>query len=131
MRVPSQFDPPLTINGNKYLLGGTTSTLEPQTVMTGEPTEIPFTVYSTNDIERFSLYLNLQELDTDYSGSDTYVTYTNGNDTVRVTDPHGYISNATVTVTEPNMQRHPEKKIVHITLEFGKPMGPTNMVAYL
>ena len=48
-----------------------------------------------------------------------------------MTDPHGYIGSATVTVTQEDDQI-PERKTVQITIEFGEePMGSTNMVAYM
>ena len=48
-----------------------------------------------------------------------------------VTDPHGYIDSATITVTQEDDQA-PERKTVQITIEFGEEsMDPTNMVAYM
>ena len=124
------FDFPLTINDYYYLLDDTTNTLTPQTVTAGQSTEIEFTVYTSEDLAHFTLYLNLQDDDTRYADSDTYITYTNDG-TVAVTDPHGYIADATITVTEEDNSM-PEKKTVRITIEFGEePMGPTNMVAYM
>ena len=124
------FDFPLTINYYYYLLDDTTNTLTPQTVTAGQSTEIEFTVYTSEDLAHFTLYLNLQDDDTRYADSDTYITYTNDG-TVAVTDPHGYIADATITVTEEDNSM-PEKKTVRITIEFGEePMGPTNMVAYM
>ena len=124
------FDFPLTINDYYYLLDDTTNTLTPRTVTAGQSTEIEFTVYTSKDLAHFTLYLNLQDDDANYANSDTYITYTNGG-TVTVTDPHGYIADATITVTEED-DSMPEKKTVTITIEFGEePMGPTNMVAYM
>ena len=124
------FDFPLTINDYYYLLDDTTNTLTPRTVTAGQSTEIEFIVYTSKDLAHFTLYLNLQDDDANYANSDTYITYTNGG-TVTVTDPHGYIADATITVTEED-DSMPEKKTVTITIEFGEePMGPTNMVAYM
>ena len=124
------FDFPLTINDYYYLLDDTTNTLTPRTVTAGQSTEIEFIVYTSKDLAHFTLYLNLQDDDANYANSDTYITYTNGG-TVTVTDPHGYIGSATVTVTQEDDQI-PEKRTVRITIEFGEePMGPTNMVAYM
>ena len=123
------FDFPLTINDYYYLLDDTTNTLTPHGLTAGQSTEIEFTVYTSKDLAHFTLYLNLQGDDTRYA-SDTYITYTNGG-TVTVTDPHGYIAYATITVTEEDNSM-PEKKTVRITIEFGEePMGLTNMVAYM
>ena len=126
------FDLPLVINGYGYLLDDTTNTLVPQTVMTGDDsaTHITFTVYTQKDLAYFTLYLNLSDENIDYVDSDTYITYKDDG-TTSVTDPHGYIGSATVTVTQEDDQI-PEKRTVRITIEFGEePMGPTNMVAYM
>ena len=125
----SAFDFPLAINGYHYLLDSTTNTLTPQVVTAGQPTEIEFTVYTDEDLAHFTLYLNMQGDDVNYSGSDTYVTYTDDG-TVTVTDPNGYIADATITVTQDDSSM-PEKKTVTITIEFDEPMGLTNMVAYM
>ena len=125
------FDLPLVIDGYGYLLDDTTNTLVPQTVKAGDNsiTHITFTVYTQKDLAHFILYLNLQGENTDYADSDTYITY-EGDGTTVVTDPHGYIAGATITVTHEDDQV-PEKKTVRIIVEFAEPMGPTNMVAYL
>ena len=125
------FDFPLVINGYGYLLDDTTNTLVPQTVTAGDGSmDITFTAYTQQDLAHFTLYLNLLDGNTDYSDSDTYITY-EGDGTTSVTDPHGYIAGATITVTQEDDQI-PEKRTVRITVEFGEePMGPTNMVAYM
>ena len=125
------FDFPLVINTYGYLLDDTTNTLVPQTVSAGDDstTYITFTVYTQKDLAHFTLYLNLSDENTDYADSDTYITYKDDGTTV-VTDPHGYIDSATITVTQED-DSVPEKKTVRITVEFAEPMGPTNMVAYM
>ena len=123
------FDFPLAINEHCYLLDDTTNTLTPQIVTAGQTTEIAFIVYTNKDLAHFTLYLNLQDDNTNYADSDTYITYTNGG-TVDVTDPHGYIADATITVTQDD-DSMPEKKTVSITIYFDEPMGSTNMVAYM
>ena len=126
------FDLPLVINGYGYLLDDVTNTLVPQTVRAGDDstTHITFTVYTQKDLAHFTLYLNLQGDNINYANSDTYITYKDDG-TISVTDPHGYIGSATVTVTQEDDQV-PEKKTVRITIEFGEePMGYTNMVAYM
>ena len=121
------FDLPLAINGYYYLLDDTTNTLIPQTVTAGQSTEIVFTVYTEEDLAYFILYLNMQGNDVNYAYSDTYITYKN-DDPVSVTDKHGYIADATITVTQED-DSMPEKKTVRITIHFDEPMGSTNMVA--
>ena len=125
------FDLPLVINGYGYLLDAYENTLIPQTVTAGDnPVHITFTVYTEKEFAHFILYLNLQGRNTNYADSDTYITYKDDG-TTSVTDPHGYIGSATVTVTQED-DSIPEKRTVRITIEFGEePMGPTNMVAYM
>ena len=124
------FDLPLVINGYGYLLDAYENTLIPQTVTAGDnPVHITFTVYTEKEFAHFILYLNLQGRNTNYADSDTYITYKDDG-TTSVTDPHGYIGSATVTVTQEDDQI-PEKRTVRITIEFEEPMGPTNMVAYM
>ena len=125
------FDLPLVINGYGYLLDAYENTLIPQTVTAGDnPVHITFTVYTEKEFAHFILYLNLQGRNTNYADSDTYITYKDDG-TTSVTDPHGYIGSATVTVTQED-DSIPEKRTVCITIEFGEePMGPTNMVAYM
>ena len=127
------FDFPLVINGYGYLLDDVTNTLVPQILTVGDddPATITFTVYTQKDLAHFILHLNLQGENTDYADSDTYITYKNDDGTTGVTDPHGYIGSATVTVTQED-DSVPERKTVRITVEFGEePMGSTNMVAYM
>ena len=123
------FDLPLVINGYGYLLDDVTNTLVPQTVRAGDDstTYITFTVYTQKDLTHFTLYLNLSDDNTDYANSDTYIRYKNDG-TASVTDPHGYIGNAAITVTQED-DHVPKKKTVRITVQFEEPMGPTNIVA--
>ena len=125
--VDDTFDFPLEIDGQGYLLRSAYNTLVPHTVTAGQPTEITFTVYLQKEIMYFALYLNMQGSDTDYHDSDTYIVY---DGTTRVTDPHRYISDATITVHDAFEGQRSQKKTVNITLEFAAPMGPTNMVVY-
>ncbi len=127
------FEFPLVINGYGYLLDASINTLVPQTVTAGDDgsVTITFTVYTEKDLAHFALYLNLQDGNTDYVDSDTYIMYKDGDGTTVVTDPHGYIADATITVTQED-DSVPERKTVRITIEFGdEPMGSTNMVAYM
>ena len=130
LTLDGTFDFPLVING--YLLDGVTNTPVPQTVRAGDDstTHITFTVYTQKDLAHFALYLNLSDENTDYANSDTYITYKDDG-TTGVTDLHGYIGSATVTVTQED-DSIPERKTVRITVEFGEePMDPANTVAYM
>ena len=65
--------------------------------------------------------------DVNYSRSDTYVLYDGSS--VQVSDPHDYIPQATITVSQDKDK--PGKHTVTVTMLFGEPMGLTNMMAYL
>ena len=123
-----QFDFPLAIDGKNYLLVDNTNTMQPQQVVTGNATDIVFTVYSPSDIVHFALYFNLQGSDVDYSHSDTYIEY--DRDTVQMYDLQGHIADASIVVTVEDAQQ-PHKKTVSVTVEFEDAIGLTNMVAYM
>ena len=121
------FDFPLVIDGNGYLLEGLFNTLVPHTATAGQEVEITFTVHGQNDLAHFALYLNMHGQDVNYSRSDTYVLYDGSS--VQVSDPHDYIPQATITVSQDKDK--PGKHTVTVTMLFGEPMGLTNMMAYL
>ena len=123
-----QFDFPLAINDKSYMLIDNTSTMQPQQVVTGNATDIVFTVYSPVDIVHFALYFNLQGNDVDYSHSDTYIEYDRG--TVQMYNLQGHIADASIVITVEDAQQ-PNKKTVSITVEFEDAIGLTNMVAYM
>ena len=117
------FDFPLAINGHGYLIDESLNTIQPQTIGFGESTEIAFTAYSRSNINHFVMFLNLDGDNTTYYESDTYVTYLN--DRITVIDPHNYIANATITVTQDSEESF--KYTILVVIEFDGEMGPTNM----
>ena len=117
-------DPPLVINGSAYMLGGIFNTLEPQTLKSGEPISIIFTVYSRADIVHFTLYMNLQGADPRQSASDTYIRFDRG--TVSVADPNGFIAGANVTITQDPGAAY--KYRIQVDVEFAKGMEQTGMI---
>ena len=116
-------DFPISINGYGYLLTGTGNTLEPQTVRVGDETSISFAVYGDMPIEVFTMYLNLHGADDQYYDSDTYVRYDRGS--VTVTDPHGLIESAAVTIDADggNVQ------VITFGITFADAMDLTHIVA--
>ena len=119
-------DTNITIDGQSYRVGSGT-VIKPHDVMTGQATDIAFTAYSASDIIHFTVYLNLHGNDITYSNSDTYISYDHG--TVQIHDPHGFISDASITVTEDSEQ--PIKNIIDTLVEFDGEMGLTNMVVHI
>ena len=106
------------------MLGGIFNTLEPQTLKSGEPMSIIFTVYSRADIVHFTVYMNLQGADPRQSASDTYIRFDRG--TVSVADPNGFIAGANVTITQDPGAAY--KYRIQVDVEFAKGMEQTSMI---
>ena len=125
---PLTTDNSIIIDGQSYDLGsGTTTTTNPYDITTGQATDLVFTAYSPSDIVRFTIYLNLHGDDIKHSDSDTYIRYDHG--VVEIVDPHGFISDASITITEDLEQSR--KKIINTLVEFEGNMGLTNMAVYI
>ena len=125
---PLTTDNSIIIDGQSYDLGsGTTTTTNPYDITTGQAIDLVFTAYSPSDIVRFTIYLNLHGDDIKHSDSDTYIRYDHG--VVEIVDPHGFISDASITITEDSEQSR--KKIINTLVEFEGNMGLTNMVVYI
>ena len=86
------FDLPLSINGNGFVLGGYENTLASQTVNPGEPIEFTLVFYTTFEIAHTSLNFNLGPTRT-IAGSDTQVLLYK--DKFEIVDPNGNIATAT------------------------------------
>ena len=117
----------MIIDGQSYGLGNGTVTIKPSGITTGQSTDIVFTAYSAKDIIHFTVYLNLHGDDIGHNDSDTYVSYDHG--VVKIRDPHGFISDASITITEGGIKS--SKKIISTLIEFDGKMGLTNMVVYM
>ena len=117
-------DPPLAINGSAYLLGGTHNTLEPQALMSGEPTDITFTVYSTADIVHFAVNMSQQGADAGPPASYTLIRFSDG--AVSTVDPGGLIADADVAITRVPGAAY--KYRVQADVEFANVTGLTDMV---
>ena len=126
--TPLTVDNDVIIDGKSHDIGGSgTVTIKQNEVMTGEPVDITFTAHSADDIIHLTVYLNLHGDDAGYAYSDTYIRYDHG--TVQIHDPHNFISDASITITDDTEQ--PDKKIIDIIIEFDGDMGLTNMVLYM
>ena len=124
---------PLTVDNsiiigeqNHDLVSGTT-TINPHNITTGQSIDLVFTAYSPSDIVRFTVYLNLHGDEIKHSDSDTYIRYDRG--AVEIVDPHGFISDASITITEDLEQSR--KNIINTLVEFEGNMGLTNMAVYI
>ena len=125
--APMGIDDNMTIDGQRYGTGNRTDTIRPHDVTTGKTTDIEFTAYSTEKIIHFTMYLNLHKDDTRHSDSDTYISYDNG--AVKTHDPHNFVSDASIIITEDDQQ--PNKKIIRVLVEFEGSMGMTDMILYV
>ena len=125
--APMGIDDNMTIDGQRYGIGSRTDTIRPHDVTTGKTTDIEFTAYSTEKIIHFTMYLNLHKDDTRHSDSDTYISYDNG--AVKTRDPHNFVSDALIIITEDDQQ--PNKKIIRVLVEFEGSMGMTDMILYV
>ena len=93
--IYEDFDLPLSINGNGFVLGGYENTLERQTIQPGEPTEFKIVFYTNYEIAHTSLYFNLGPTRL-IAGSDTQVLLYK--DKFEIIDPNGNIASATGTI---------------------------------
>jgi len=91
--IYEDFDFPLSINGNGFVLGGYENTLQTQTIELGEPTEFNIVYYTNSEIAHTSLYFNLGPTRT-IAGSDTQVLLYKDKP-VEIIDPNGNIASAT------------------------------------
>ena len=124
---PLTTDDSIIIDGQSYDLGSGTTPTNPYDITTGQATDLVFTAYSPSDIVRFTIYLNLHGDDIEHSDSDTYIRYDHG--VVQIVDPHGFISDASITITEDLEQSR--NKIINTLVEFEGNMGLTNMAVYI
>ena len=124
---PLTTDDSIIIDGQSYDLGSGTTPINPYDITTGQATDLVFTAYSPSDIVRFTIYLNLHGDDIEHSDSDTYIRYDHG--VVQIVDPHGFISDASITITEDLEQSR--NKIINTLVEFEGNMGLTNMAVYI
>jgi len=97
------FDLPLSINGNGFVLGGYENTLETLTLEPGEPVEFKLVFYTTSEIAHTSLNFNLGPTRS-IAGSDTQVLLYK--DKFEIIDPNGNIASATGSLNnEGNLKR--------------------------
>jgi len=72
------FDFPLVINDQGFVLGGFTSTLQTQTIPTNTPVTMEFVIYEAETIQHFSIYMNLRGVNDSIADSDTQILYNDG-----------------------------------------------------
>jgi len=89
------FDLPLSINGNGFVLGDYENTLETQTIEPGKPTEFVLVYYTNSELAHSSLNFNLGPTRT-IAGSDTQVLLYK--DKFEIIDPNGNILSATGSI---------------------------------
>jgi len=118
------FDFPLVINDQGFVLGGFTSTLQTQTLKTDTPVIMKFTIYETQKIQHFSIYMNLRDTNDSIRTSDTQILYNDGKD-LKIIDPNGFFSNAKITVIE---GEEDFKKYVIVEMTFAKEMETSHII---
>ena len=115
----------LEINGQSYnaqnRVNHATTPLE---VAVDQPISMSFTVHDRLDILYFAVYLNLQDDDTSYTNSDTYVEYNRGK--TNIVDPQNLLSDASLTIS-PDPDDSTEKTVT-LGITFAEVIGDTNMV---
>jgi len=94
--IYEDFDFPLSINGNGFVLSGYENTLVPQTVRPGEPVEFVLVFYTTSEVAFTSLNFNLGPTRT-IAGSDTQVLLYKDKP-AEIIDPNGNIATATGSI---------------------------------
>jgi len=94
--IYEDFDLPLSINGNGFVLGDYENTLETQTIEPGKPTEFVIVYYTNSEIAHSSLNFNLGPTRT-IQGSDTQVLLYKDKP-AEVIDPNGNIASATGSI---------------------------------
>jgi len=118
------FDFPLVINDQGFVLGGFTSTLQTQTLKTDTPITMKFTLYTTDKVQHFSLYTNLRDTNDSIRTSDTQILYNDGKE-LQVIDPNGFFSDANITVIE---EEDSIKKFVIVDMTFAKEMETSHII---
>jgi len=94
--IYEDFDFPLSINGNGFVLGGYENTLETQTIEPGEPTEFVVVYYTNSELAHSSLNFNLGPTRT-IQGSDTQVLLYKDKPP-EIIDPNGNIASFTGSI---------------------------------
>jgi len=117
------FDFPLVISDQGFLLGGFTNTLQTQTLKTDTPVTMKFTVYTTDKVQHFSLYTNLRDTNDSIAKSDTQILYNDEKD-LTIIDPQGFFSNVKITVTEEGSI----KKYILVEMTFAKEMETSHII---
>ncbi len=115
----------LEINGQSYNAQNRVNhNATPLEVVVDQPISMSFTAHDRLDILYFAVYLNLQDDDTLYTNSDTYVEYNRGQ--TNIVDPQNLLSDASLTVsTDPDDST---EKTVTLDITFADAIGNTNMV---
>ncbi|AFS83503.1 hypothetical protein [Candidatus Nitrosopumilus sediminis] len=119
-----EFDLPLVINDQGFVLGGFSNTLQTQTLETDTPVTLKFTVYTDDKVQHFSMYTNLRGIDDSIPESDTQILYNDGKD-LQIIDPQGFFSDAKITVTE---EEDSVKKFITVELTFAKEMDTSHII---
>jgi sugar lactone lactonase YvrE len=112
---------PLSIDGNGYLLGGYTNTLQTVTEKTNTPVDLQL-VTTADSIQHLALYTDLHGTDPKISDSDTYVIYDKGQP-LQVVDPHKLFSGVTFDLVKSGSQYK-----IDYGIKFAKTMSASDII---
>jgi hypothetical protein len=93
------FDYPMIINDNGFVLSGYSTTLETQNLEINTPHTIKLMYYEADKIQHFSLYTNLRDANTAIHQSDTQLIYNDGQE-LNVVDPNEFFQDVSFSINE-------------------------------
>jgi hypothetical protein len=117
------FDFPLIINDQGFVLGGFSNTIQTQNIPVDTPVQIKMLFYESTKIQHISLYTNLRDDKSQISQSDTQILYNDGKP-LKIVDPNGLFESATVTINDID----DVKKQAVFDITFAKPMDTSDII---
>jgi hypothetical protein len=117
------FDYPMIINDQGFVLGGFSNTIETQTLKTDTTNVIKFILYETSNIQHISFYTNLRDANSQIHQSDTQILY-NDEQELQIKDPNGFFSDVSVTINDINEN----KKEAVFEITFAKEMDTSDII---
>lgn len=117
-----QFDPPLIIEDNAFVLPQYANTIPTIMHRTGDPMQLTLNLFDNTGVEHIALYTNLRENAREISDSNTYIIY-DEDKPLEIVDPEGYFSNVDFKELEEGT-----KYQVTFEITFAKPMDTSDII---
>jgi len=117
------FDFPLIIDNDAYLLVGYENTIETHVIQSESSITMTLTFYESSEIAHVSLYTNLNGIKTKIDQSDTQILFYKDKP-IEVIDPHGYFGDVKFSINE--IDDIKKQAIFEIT--FVKPMKQSDII---